>query len=71
MTQRCRTHRDRGPDHGSSLRAAPPALDRLAVLLAWVLVPIYLVALGAFGGRLGVFRWPKIDLADRSVACSR
>lgn len=31
----------------------------LAVLLAWVLVPIYLVALGAFGGRLGVFRWPK------------
>ena len=31
----------------------------LAVLFAWVLVPIYLVALGAFGGRLGVFRWPK------------
>jgi multiple sugar transport system permease protein len=31
----------------------------LAVLVAWVLVPIYLVALGAFGGRLGVFRWPK------------
>lgn len=31
----------------------------LAVLLAWVLVPIYFVALGAFGGRLGVFRWPK------------
>ena len=31
----------------------------LAVLIAWVLVPIYLVALGAFGGRLGVFRWPK------------
>jgi multiple sugar transport system permease protein len=31
----------------------------LAMLLAWVLVPIYFVALGAFGGRLGVFRWPK------------
>lgn len=31
----------------------------MAVLLAWVLVPIYFVALGAFGGRLGVFRWPK------------
>jgi multiple sugar transport system permease protein len=34
-------------------------LTGLAVLLAWVLVPIYLIALGAFGGRLGVFRWPK------------
>ncbi|RDI62018.1 carbohydrate ABC transporter membrane protein 2 (CUT1 family) [Microvirga subterranea] len=31
----------------------------MAVLFAWVLVPIYFVALGAFGGRLGVFRWPK------------
>jgi multiple sugar transport system permease protein len=31
----------------------------IGVLLAWVLVPIYFVALGAFGGRLGVFRWPK------------
>jgi multiple sugar transport system permease protein len=31
----------------------------MAALLAWVLVPIYFVALGAFGGRLGVFRWPK------------
>jgi multiple sugar transport system permease protein len=41
----------------------------LAALLAWVLVPIYLVALGAFGGRLGVFRWPKsIWPADVSVA---
>jgi multiple sugar transport system permease protein len=41
----------------------------LAVLLAWVLVPIYFVALGAFGGRLGVFRWPKtIWPADLSLA---
>jgi len=41
----------------------------LAVLLAWVLVPIYLVALGAFGGRLGVFRWPKsIWPTDLSLA---
>jgi multiple sugar transport system permease protein len=31
----------------------------IVVLLAWVLVPIYFVALGAFGGRLGAFRWPK------------
>jgi multiple sugar transport system permease protein len=31
----------------------------LAVTIAWILVPIYFVALGAFGGRLGVFRWPK------------
>lgn len=44
---------------------ALPSLRRLllwtgiATLLAWVLVPIYFVALGAFGGRLGVFRWPK------------
>ncbi|WP_204350990.1 hypothetical protein, partial [Serratia marcescens] len=30
-----------------------------AVLCAWVLVPIYLVALGAFGGRGGVYQWPK------------
>ena len=28
-------------------------------LCAWVLVPIYLIALGAFGGRAGVFKWPK------------
>ncbi len=28
-------------------------------LCAWVLVPIYLIALGAFGGRQGVYRWPK------------
>jgi len=31
----------------------------VAVLVVWVLLPIYLVALGALGGRLGVFRWPK------------
>ena len=31
----------------------------VAVLCTWVLVPIYLIALGAFGGRSGVFRWPK------------
>jgi multiple sugar transport system permease protein len=31
----------------------------IVMLCAWVLVPIYLVALGAFGGRLGVFKWPK------------
>jgi multiple sugar transport system permease protein len=31
----------------------------IAMLCAWVLVPIYLITLGAFGGRTGVFRWPK------------
>jgi multiple sugar transport system permease protein len=41
----------------------------IVALLAWVLVPIYLVALGAFGGRLGVFRWPKsLWPTDLSVA---
>jgi len=54
------------PKSASTSRAmALPSARRLllwtglAVLMAWVLVPIYLVALGAFGGRLGVFRWPK------------
>lgn len=28
-------------------------------LCAWVLLPIYLIGLGAFGGRAGVFKWPK------------
>ncbi|WP_245444539.1 carbohydrate ABC transporter permease [Microvirga sp. KLBC 81] len=41
----------------------------IVVLLIWVIVPIYFVALGAFGGRLGVFRWPKsIWPADLSFA---
>lgn len=41
----------------------------IVVLLIWVLIPIYFVALGAFGGRLGVFRWPKsIWPADLSLA---
>lgn len=31
----------------------------IVALCAWVLVPIYLVALGAFGGRSGVYQWPK------------
>ncbi|MBL8589058.1 MAG: carbohydrate ABC transporter permease [Methylobacteriaceae bacterium] len=31
----------------------------VVTLCLWVLVPIYLIALGAFGGRAGVFRWPK------------
>jgi multiple sugar transport system permease protein len=53
------------PQTGKSRSMALPSARRLllwtglAVLLAWVLVPIYFVALGAFGGRLGVFRWPK------------
>ncbi|MGV1908291.1 carbohydrate ABC transporter permease [Agrobacterium cavarae] len=31
----------------------------IAALCAWVLIPIYLVALGAFGGRTSVYQWPK------------
>ena len=31
----------------------------VAALCAWVLVPIYLLGLGAFSGRAGVFKWPK------------
>ncbi|MCO4318933.1 carbohydrate ABC transporter permease [Phyllobacterium sp. 21LDTY02-6] len=31
----------------------------IVALCAWVLVPIYLVALGALGGRSGVYQWPK------------
>ncbi|MGO6737682.1 carbohydrate ABC transporter permease [Rhizobium ruizarguesonis] len=34
----------------------------IAALCAWVLVPIYLVALGALGGRQGVYIWPKTGL---------
>ncbi|WEX89183.1 carbohydrate ABC transporter permease [Sinorhizobium garamanticum] len=34
----------------------------IAALCAWVLVPIYLVALGALGGRQGVYQWPKTGL---------
>ncbi|TDW20916.1 carbohydrate ABC transporter membrane protein 2 (CUT1 family) [Rhizobium azibense] len=34
----------------------------IAVLCAWVLAPIYLVALGAFGGRSAVYLWPKTGL---------
>ena len=48
-----------------SAASVSPGLRRLvfwsgiAALCAWVIVPIYLIALGAFGGRTGVFRWPK------------
>jgi multiple sugar transport system permease protein len=63
------------PQTGKNRSMALPSARRLllwtglAVLLAWVLVPIYFVALGAFGGRLGVFRWPKtIWPADLSLA---
>jgi multiple sugar transport system permease protein len=34
----------------------------IVLLCAWVLVPIYLVALGALGGRTGVYQWPKTIL---------
>ncbi len=34
----------------------------IAALCAWVLVPIYLIALGALGGRQGVYQWPKTGL---------
>lgn len=31
----------------------------VATLCVWVLLPIWMIALGALGGRMGVFRWPK------------
>ncbi|MCW3475346.1 carbohydrate ABC transporter permease [Limobrevibacterium gyesilva] len=34
-------------------------LSGIAVLCAWVLVPLYLIALGAVGGRDAVNSWPK------------
>lgn len=34
----------------------------IVALCAWVLVPIYLVALGALGGRSGIYQWPKTVL---------
>lgn len=34
----------------------------IAALCAWVIVPIYLVAIGALGGRTGVYQWPKTGL---------
>ena len=41
----------------------------VTMLCAWVLVPLYLVALGAFGGRLGAFKWPKTILpTETSIA---
>ena len=52
-----------------------PGLRRLVfwsgitALCAWIFVPIYLIALGAFGGRAGVFRWPK-NLMPSDVSLS-
>lgn len=34
-------------------------LTVVTVLLLWVLLPIWLVAMGALGGRMAVFQWPK------------
>jgi multiple sugar transport system permease protein len=31
----------------------------IATICAWILVPIWLIAVGALGGRQGVFLWPK------------
>jgi multiple sugar transport system permease protein len=31
----------------------------VAALLAWVIVPLWIIGLGAFGGRTTVFAWPK------------
>ncbi|MFO1151267.1 MAG: carbohydrate ABC transporter permease [Alsobacter sp.] len=39
----------------------------VAVLCAWVLVPLYMIGLGAFGGRSWVFAWPKTLSPARST----
>ena len=54
------------------MRARAVYLAGIVVLCAWVLVPIYLIALGAFGGRQGVFAWPKSPFpAELSLAAMR
>jgi multiple sugar transport system permease protein len=71
MTASVSTVRPSGRSQAMSLPSARRFLlwAGMAALLAWVLVPIYFVALGAFGGRLGVFRWPKsIWPTDLSLA---
>jgi multiple sugar transport system permease protein len=71
MTASVSTVRPSGRTQAVSLPSARRFLlwAGIAALLAWVLVPIYFVALGAFGGRLGVFRWPKsIWPTDLSIA---
>ena len=35
-------------------------LAGVATLCAWVLVPIYLIALGGIGGEAAVNAWPKL-----------
>jgi len=41
-----------------------------ALLCAWVLLPLWIVALGAFGGRAAVNRWPKSLLPDPAASWS-
>jgi multiple sugar transport system permease protein len=41
----------------------------VAILILWVLLPIWLVAMGAFGGRPAVFQWPK-SLLPASLSLS-
>jgi multiple sugar transport system permease protein len=41
----------------------------VVALCAWVLVPIYLIAIGALGGRAAVYKWPKSFLpTDASLS---
>ncbi|ARO14607.1 multiple sugar transport system permease protein [Ketogulonicigenium robustum] len=51
----------RAPKSPASFQGARKFLfwAAIAALSAWVLVPIWFVALGAFGGRRGVYTWPK------------
>jgi multiple sugar transport system permease protein len=59
----------RGTSSGMSAAGRLMFWSGTAVLIAWVLVPIYLIALGAFGGRAAVFKWPKsLWPADASLA---
>lgn len=41
------------------MKARALYLSGVALICAWVLLPIYLIALSAVGGRQAVFAWPK------------
>lgn len=65
MTDVPRTRGEAGMTDAVKAPPSVPAARRvlfwtgIVVLCAWVLLPVYLLTLGAFGGRSGVYKWPK------------